>query len=171
MSLFFLVFTFVVLQRLLEVIYARSNEKRMRAQGAIEFGAEHYKWIVLLHVLFFVSLLAEVFYIGMDLAPGWQWFFAGFLIAQLLRVWSLASLGPFWNTKILVLPGASKVKRGPYRWIPHPNYVVVAMEIASLPLIFGAWRTALIFSVANALLLLFIRIPAEEKALERLESQ
>ncbi|MEK4030565.1 isoprenylcysteine carboxylmethyltransferase family protein [Pseudobacillus sp. FSL P4-0506] len=169
MNFFFILFIFVVIQRLLEVIYARSNEKRMRAQGAIEIGADHYKWIVWLHILFFVSWLAEALYLGTELAWGWQWYFTVFLIAQVLRIWSLASLGPFWNTKILVLPGAWRVKRGPYRWISHPNYVVVATEIVTLPLIFGAWRTALIFSVANALLLLFVRIPAEEKALQKLK--
>lgn len=171
MIFFFILFIFVVAQRLLEVVYARSNEKRMRKQGAIEVGADHYKWIVLLHVLFFLSLLAEVLYLGTGLASGWQWFFAIFLIAQVLRVWALSSLGPFWNTKILVLPGASRVRRGPYRWISHPNYVVVAAEIASLPLIFGAWRTAVLFTIANALLLLYVRIPAEERALEKLRRQ
>ncbi|OCA87189.1 isoprenylcysteine carboxyl methyltransferase family protein [Pseudobacillus wudalianchiensis] len=170
MTFFFILFVFVVAQRLLEVVYARSNEKRMREQGAIEVGSDHYKWIVLLHILFFISLLGEVLYLKLGLASGWQWFSIIFLLAQVLRVWSLASLGPFWNTKILVLPGASRVNRGPYRWIPHPNYVVVATEIATFPLIFGAWRTALVFSVANALLLLYVRIPAEEQALQKLKS-
>ncbi|KMY53338.1 hypothetical protein AC623_04475 [Bacillus sp. FJAT-27231] len=170
MTFFFILFVFVVAQRLLEVFYARSNEKRMREQGAIEVGSDHYKWIVLLHILFFISFLGEVLYLKLGLAPGWQWFSIIFLLAQVLRVWSLASLGPFWNTKILVLPGASRVNRGPYRWISHPNYVVVATEIATLPLIFGAWRTALVFSVANALLLLYVRIPAEEQALQKLKS-
>ena len=171
MTFFFILFIFVVAQRLLEVVYARSNEKRMREQGAIEVGADHYKWIVLLHVLFFISLLGEVLYLQTEPAWGWQWFFIIFLIAQVLRIWSLASLGPFWNTKILVLPGASRVSRGPYRWLSHPNYVVVATEIVTFPLIFGAWRTALVFSIANALLLLYVRIPTEEQALQKLKSQ
>ncbi|MDQ0429735.1 methyltransferase [Planomicrobium stackebrandtii] len=170
MTFFYLLIGFVVLQRLLEVVYARFNEKAMRKQGAIEFGAEHYKWIVLLHVLFFVSLIIETWVSGTGLGTGWQIFLVIFAIAQLLRFWALTSLGRFWNTKILILPGADLVKKGPYRWLPHPNYLVVAMEIAALPLIFGAWRTALIFSIANALLLLLVRIPAEEKALQQLES-
>lgn len=169
MTFFYLLVGFVVLQRLLEVAYARSNEKAMKKQGAIEAGAEHYKWIVLLHVLFFMSLFAEVAGLGQKAGRGWMVFLIVFIIAQGLRVWALASLGRFWNTKILVLPGADKVKSGPYRWIPHPNYIVVALELASLPMIFGAWRTALIFSIANALLLLFVRIPAEEKALRVLK--
>jgi methyltransferase len=169
MTFFYVLTGFVVLQRLLEVAYARSNEKRMKKLGAVEAGAEHYKWIVLLHVLFFASLFAEVVVLGGKEWRGWLVFLTVFLIAQVLRVWALASLGRFWNTKILVLPGADKVKSGPYRWIPHPNYVVVALELAALPLIFGAWRTALVFSIANALLLLFVRIPAEEEALRALK--
>lgn len=169
MTFFYALFGFVVLQRLFEVMYARSNEKTMKKQGAIEAGADHYKWIVLLHVLFFISLLVEVVALEGGVGSAWLIFLAIFVAAQILRVWALASLGRFWNTKILVLPGADKVKSGPYRWLPHPNYIVVALEILSLPLIFGAWRTALIFSVANALLLLFVRIPAEEKALRALK--
>ena len=170
MTFFNLLIGFVILQRLLEMVYARFNERAMRKQGAIEVGAEHYKWIVLLHVLFFLSLLVEAWTSGPMLGSGWQVFLVIFAIAQLLRVWALSSLGRFWNTKILILPGAEKVKKGPYRWLPHPNYLVVALEIAALPLIFGAWRTALIFSIANALLLLLVRIPAEEKALQQLQS-
>lgn len=170
MMFFLLLVGFVILQRLLEVLYARFNEKVMKRQGAIEFGAGHYKWIVLLHVLFFLSLLLEVWAIGPEFGTGWQFFLVAFAIAQFLRVWALSSLGRFWNTKILILPGADKVKKGPYRWLPHPNYLVVALEIVSLPLIFGAWRTALIFTIANALLLLLVRIPAEEKALQQLKS-
>lgn len=170
MTFFYLLAGFVVLQRLLEVAYARSNEKAMRRQGAIEVGAGHYKWIVLLHVLFFFSLLLEVWTIEKGLGAGWPVFLVVFSIAQVLRIWTLSSLGRFWNTKILILPGSEKVKKGPYRWLPHPNYLVVALEIAALPLIFGAWRTALIFTIANALLLLLVRIPAEEKALQQLKS-
>lgn len=170
MIFFYILVGFVILQRILEVAYARYNEKSMKKQGAIEAGAEHYKWIVLLHILFFISLIAEVLYLGGGAGAGWIFFLAVFGIAQILRVWALASLGRFWNTKVLVLPGAELVKKGPYRWVPHPNYIVVALEIASLPLIFGAWRTALVFSIANALLLLLVRIPAEEKALQELDS-
>ena len=169
MTFFYLLVGFVILQRLLEVAYARSNERLMKQQGAIEAGAGHYKWIVLLHVLFFVSLIVEVEIWEPSYGRGWLVFLVVFIVAQILRVWALASLGRFWNTKILVLPGAKKVNSGPYRWIPHPNYIVVAMEIAALPMIFGAWRTAIVFSIANALLLLLVRIPAEEKALRELK--
>ncbi|QHJ69394.1 MULTISPECIES: isoprenylcysteine carboxyl methyltransferase family protein [Planococcaceae] len=166
---FYIVFIFVILQRLAEMIYAKSNEKQMKKEGAIESGAAHYKWIVLLHLFFFIALLTEVLYFDLLDNRFWWVFLIVFVVAQILRVWALASLGRFWNTKILVLPGAEKVKKGPYRWLPHPNYIVVALEIASLPMIFGAWRTALVFSAANALLLLLVRIPAEEKALREME--
>ncbi|MGK7378900.1 isoprenylcysteine carboxyl methyltransferase family protein [Planococcus sp. 1R117A] len=169
MTFFYLLVGFVIVQRLLEVMYAKSNERTMKSQGAIEAGADHYKWIVLLHVLFFVSLIAEVLFIQKGLGKAWAAFLVILIIAQILRIWALASLGRFWNTKIIVLPGAEKVKKGPYRWLPHPNYIVVSLEIAALPLIFGAWRTAVVFSIANAFLLLFVRIPAEEKALQELE--
>lgn len=166
---FYSVFFFVILQRLAEMVYAKSNEKWMTKEGAIESGAAHYKWIVLLHLFFFIALLIEVHYFDLLENRFWWIFLIVFVVAQILRVWALASLGRFWNTKILVLSGAEKVKKGPYRWLPHPNYIVVALEIASLPLIFGAWRTALIFSAANALLLLLVRIPAEEEALREME--
>ncbi|AQQ52002.1 isoprenylcysteine carboxyl methyltransferase family protein [Planococcus lenghuensis] len=168
MTFFFILVVIVIAQRLLEVLYARANEKWMKEKGAIEAGASHYKWIVLLHVLFFAALLLEVLWLDTERLPVWQFFLVLFIIAQILRVWALVSLGRFWNTKILVLPGADRVQRGPYRWLPHPNYIVVALEIFSLPLIFGAWRTAVTFTIANALLLLLVRIPAEEKALELL---
>jgi methyltransferase len=169
MTFFYVLVGFVIVQRLLEVMYAKSNEQRMKSQGAIEAGADHYKWIVLLHILFFVFLIAEVLYKQQGLGQAWTVFLAIFIAAQILRVWALASLGRFWNTKIIVLPGAEKVKKGPYRWLPHPNYIVVALEIAALPLIFGAWWTAVIFTAANALLLLLVRIPAEENALRELK--
>ncbi|TAA72587.1 isoprenylcysteine carboxyl methyltransferase family protein [Planococcus salinarum] len=167
---FYILFIFVILQRLAEMAYAKSNEKRMKKEGAIESGAAHYKWIVLLHLLFFIALLIEVLFFELLNNRLWWIFLIIFVIAQILRIWALASLGRFWNTKILILPGAKKVRKGPYRWFPHPNYIVVALEIASLPLIFGAWRTALVFTAANALLLLFVRIPAEEEALRKMES-
>lgn len=113
MTFFYIIVGFVVLQRLLEVAYARSNERFMKKQGAIEAGAAHYKWIVLLHVLFFVSLTVEVFYTGGNLGEAWPIFLLIFILAQILRVWALASLGRFWNTKILVLPGAKKSQKRP----------------------------------------------------------
>ncbi|SDH77923.1 15-methylpalmitoyl-4-hydroxy-2-pyrone 4-O-methyltransferase [Alteribacillus persepolensis] len=169
MTLFLLLVSVVIVQRIAEVIYARRNEKMMKANGAFEAGAEHYKWIVLLHVCFFISLFMENVWREMELIAIWPVFLLLFVIVQMLRVWTLRSLGVYWNTKIIVLPGAEKVRSGPYRYIPHPNYVIVALEIIILPLLFEAFITAILFTVLNALLLLFVRIPAENKALDMLQ--
>ncbi|OLN24259.1 isoprenylcysteine carboxyl methyltransferase [Domibacillus antri] len=162
--LFLIVIIVVCSQRLVELFIAQRNEKWMRRQGAYEAGAEHYPLIVALHIGFFISLAAEVIIIERSLSPWWPILLSLFILAQAGRVWSLVSLGRFWNTKILILPGANVVRRGPYRWIRHPNYLVVATEILILPLLFQAYYTALIFSLLNGIVLV-IRISVEEKAL------
>lgn len=136
----------------------------MLAKGAYEVGASHYPFMILLHVSFFVSLIVEVIYFTGQLTPQYILLFI-FLLLQLLRVWCLASLGPFWNTKIIILPGANVVVKGPYSYIRHPNYLVVCLEIAVIPLMFQAYFTAICFTILN-LIILSIRIPLEEKALK-----
>lgn len=165
--LFLFVFIIVIIQRLVELAVARRNENWMRSQGAIEAGASHYKWMVLMHTAFFVSLLAEVLITGRPLPVYWPILLTVFLLMQILRVWCLSSLGKFWNTKILILPGADVQKRGPYKWIRHPNYVIVTTELLVLPLLFGAYFTAILFFILN-LWMLSVRIPAEEQALREL---
>ncbi|WP_018395372.1 isoprenylcysteine carboxylmethyltransferase family protein [Bacillus sp. 37MA] len=164
MTLFLFVITVVCLQRLVELVVAKRNEKWMRERGAYEVGGGHYPLIVSLHVGFFVSLAAEVILLERSISEWWPVWMSLFLLAQAGRVWSLASLGRFWNTKIIILPGAHVVKRGPYQWIRHPNYTIVAAEILVLPLLFQAYYTAIIFSVLN-MMVLSIRIKVEEKAL------
>lgn len=164
MTLFIIVMAIVCLQRLVELIIAKRNEKWMREQGAYEVGAGHYPLIVSLHIGFFISLAAEVILLERSISEWWPVWMSLFLLAQAGRIWSLASLGRFWNTKIIVLPGANVIKQGPYRWIRHPNYLIVAVEILVLPLLFQAYYTALIFSVLN-MMILSIRIKVEEKAL------
>jgi len=149
----------VALQRLAELAYARRNERRLRAQGASEHGARHYPLLVGLHAAW---LLAIAFAAG-D-APANPALLGLFVLLQLARIWVLASLGPWWTTRVLTLPGAPLVLSGPYRWMRHPNYAVVAAEIAVLPLVFGLWQVALVFSAANAALLA-VRIRIEERAL------
>ncbi len=154
----------VIFQRVVEIIIANRNAKWMINQGGYEVGREHYKYIVLLHTFFFLSLLLEVSvsrpsFTSWVIAP-----FVFFLLAQIGRVWALSSLGSFWNTRIMVLPGAKVIAKGPYRYMRHPNYVIVAMEILLLPLIFQAYWTAFIFSLLNALVLK-VRIKVEEQAL------
>ncbi|PIC69129.1 isoprenylcysteine carboxyl methyltransferase [Sporosarcina sp. P16b] len=162
--LFLFVFIIVVMQRLVELVVANRNEKWIRSKGAIEIGASHYKWMVLMHTAFFISLLIEVLVFDRPLSPFSGAFVAVFLLMQVLRVWCLLSLGKFWNTKILILPGANVRKIGPYRWIRHPNYVIVTTELIVLPLLFSAYFTAGLFLILN-IWMLSVRIPAEERAL------
>lgn len=162
--LFFIILSLVIVQRLLELVIARKNEKRMLAKGAYEVGANHYPYMIALHTGFFISLIIEVVYFERGLSPYFLWLFIIFLAVQALRIWCLASLGPFWNTKIIILPEANVVAKGPYLYIRHPNYVVVCIEIALLPLMFGAYFTAITFTILN-FLMLAVRIPTEERAL------
>ncbi|CAN5695499.1 isoprenylcysteine carboxyl methyltransferase family protein [soil metagenome] len=154
----------VSVQRMLELRLSRRNERRLRARGAVERGREHYPFMVGLHVLWLLSTLIE----GaarkdrIHRLP-----LVSLLAAQPLRYWAILSLGEHWNTRILVIPGERLVSKGPYRYLPHPNYVVVATEILTFPLVFGARLTALVFSVLNAILLA-VRIKEEERALEEL---
>lgn len=161
---FFLLIGFIVLQRMIEVTIAKRNERWAKEQGAVEFGKSHYKYIVLLHILFLMSTVFEVVVFHKQLSPVWGYLFAGFLLAQLLRVWAITSLGYYWNTKILVVPQANIVQKGPYRFIRHPNYLVVMVEFFVIPLMFQAYATACLFSILN-MLILSIRIKEEEKAL------
>jgi methyltransferase len=157
----------VGLQRLLELRLSRRHERLLRARGAVERGREHYSLMITLHVLWLVSTLVEGTLRGPGLAAWWPIPLALFLLVQPLRYWAIVSLGENWNTRILVVPGARLVGRGPYRYLWHPNYVVVAVEIATFPLIFGAWVTALVFSILNAELL-YVRVREENRALAEL---
>ena len=161
---FYFILAFVILQRLVELVIAKKNETSMLAKGAYEIGASHYKYMILLHASFFVSFLVEVVYFKSLLTANY-WLLIVFLVLQLFRVWCLASLGTFWNTKIIILPGANVVVKGPYKFIRHPNYLVVCLEIAVLPLMFEAYVTAICFTILN-LIMLSVRIPIEEKALK-----
>jgi methyltransferase len=155
----------VIMQRIVEVMIANRNARWIKSQGGYEVGKEHYKYIVVLHALFFVSLIIEVTVIDSGFV---FWTVAPliiFLLAQFGRVWALSALGRFWNTRIMILPGAKVVAKGPYRYLRHPNYVIVVTELACLPLIFQAYWTAILFTIMNALVL-SIRIKVEEKALE-----
>ena len=157
----------IAAQRLLELVLARRNERVVRARGAVERGRGHYPFMVALHALWLLSTLVEGWLRGPEPPAWWPVALVFFLLVQPLRYWAIFSLGPFWNTKILVVPGASPVRGGPYRFLSHPNYVVVAAEILTFPLIFGAWVTAVVFSLLNAGLL-FVRIREEDRALREL---
>lgn len=154
----------VAAQRLIELRLSKSNERRLRSRGAVEHGRGHYPFMVALHSLWLASMLLEGLLRGPG-PPSW-WFvpFAVFLAVQPLRYWAILSLGDRWNTKIFVVPSERLVRRGPYRYLAHPNYVVVVVEILCLPLVFGAWTTALVFTVLNSALL-FVRVRSEGRAI------
>ena len=153
------VLAFVTLQRLGELVLANRHTRALRAQGAYEIGAGHYPLIVATHA----AWLAGLWWLGWD-RPVDLRLLALFALLQLARVWVIASLGRRWTTRILVLPGAPLVARGPYRFMSHPNYAVVAGEIAVLPLAFGLPGFAVVFSLINAAVLT-IRIRCEARAL------
>lgn len=163
--LFVMVFTIICIQRLVELRIAKGNERYMKKHGAIEFGQSHYPFIVILHILFLGSLLTEYILKDKPPSPLWISLIGLFLLLQIGRIWAIKSLGPYWNTKIIVLPNAHLVKKGPYKWIPHPNYLIVALEFAVIPLIFQAYFTAILFTILN-MIMMFVRIPAEEAALK-----
>ena len=150
----------VLLQRLAELWIARRNTERLLSEGAVEIGAEHYPYFVVLHA----TWLAVLVLLTPDHAEAdWNWLTL-YLLLQVARLWVMLSLGRFWTTRILTLPGAKLVQRGPYRYIRHPNYLVVAGEIAVLPLVFGHWGMAALFTVLNGVLL-SVRIRLENEAL------
>jgi methyltransferase len=157
----------VAVQRLLELSYSRRNERRLRARGAVERGSGHYPVIVAIHALWLVSTLVEGLLRGPEPPEWWPLPLAAFLLVQPLRYWAIFSLGVNWNTRVLVVPGGKLVKTGPYRYFPHPNYIVVAVEVLTFPLIFGAWITAVVFSLLNAAML-YVRIQTENRALREL---
>lgn len=161
---FTILLAILIVQRITELWIARKNESWMKEQGAYEVGKSHYKYIVLVHLMFFVSLLLEVQYTERGMPQWWMFPFVFFIVTQILRVWSIASLGRYWNTRIIILPGINVVSKGPYRFLRHPNYLIVAAEILVIPLIFQAYFTAIFFTILNAIVL-SIRIPIEEKAL------
>lgn len=165
MAFFWCVLGIILLQRISELFLAARNARIVRSMGGYEVGAEHYGYIVAMHVLFFLSLILEVtMFLPVYLPAWWMLSFSVFLGAQALRYWCMWSLGSRWNTRILIVPGSAPVSRGPYRFLRHPNYLVVALELFTLPLTFGAVYTAFTFTLLNAWLLLGIRIPLENSA-------
>jgi methyltransferase len=154
-----IILALVTLQRLAELAIARRNTEALIARGGYEVSPGHYPLIVAVHAFW----LAALWWLALGRPINWP-LIGLFLLLQLARLWVLATLGERWTTRIIILPGAPLVTGGPFRFLRHPNYAVVAAEIAVLPLAFGLWETALAFSVANAVVLT-IRIRAEEKAL------
>jgi methyltransferase len=166
--MFTVLITFLVAQRLSELAVSRRNRQWAMSRGGIEAGRGQYPVVVALHALFFLSLVAEHRFLPRDWSPIWPFWLGVLIVSQLLRAWSMLSLGRYWNSRVIVIPGERPVLKGPYRFIRHPNYVAVVVEILAIPTLCGAYLTAAVFSVLNALVL-FWRIREEERALDLME--
>jgi methyltransferase len=160
MSVLWIVLALVALQRFAELLYSARNTRRLLERGGLEIGRVQYPFFVLLHGGWLASM---ALLIPASRAPNW-WLLGLYALLQPLRVWIIASLGEYWTTRIITLPGAPLARRGAYRFFRHPNYIVVCAEIAILPLAFGAVEIAIVFSILNAALLSW-RIRVEERAL------
>jgi methyltransferase len=164
-SVLYAVLALVILERVAELAFATLNTSRLREAGAIEFDARGYPWLVVLHGAWLGSLFVLV---PADAAPSWP-LLALYAALQLGRLWVIATLGRRWTTRVIVSPGATLIKRGPYRYLRHPNYAIVAGEIAVLPLAFGAVWIAVVFSALN-LVLILRRMRVEGRALTLMSS-
>ena len=155
----------LVVERLLELVLSARNARRVLALGGKEVGQRHFRVMTVLHTAFLVSCVAEVVLLQRAFPGivGWA-ALAIALLAQGIRYWAILTLGHRWNTRIIFLPGAEPVTTGPYRFMRHPNYLAVILELFAVPLIHGAYLTSIAFTAANAAMLL-VRIRAEEKAL------
>ena len=152
----------LIAQRFSELYISARNESHLRKQGGLEYGQSHYPYMVAMHTLFFISMIAEFVFL-----PGnheISYFILVILMALLaLKFWIISVLGSFWTTKIIRVPGSTPVAKGPYRYFKHPNYAEVVLEIAAIPLVFHLVYTAILFSLLNAAIL-YVRISAENKA-------
>ena len=164
-GLFTLLIAAVALERLVELVISRRHEESLRARGAVEAGAGHYPVMVAVHAALLVAAPAEVWLLDRPFVPWLGWPMLALVAATMaLRYWVIATLGERWATRVLVLPGAPLVAAGPYRFLRHPNYLAVAIEVVALPLVHTAWLTALVCGAANGAILAW-RIRVEDAAL------
>ena len=170
MNPFWIFLTFLLVQRVSELLLAKRNERVARVKGAVEYDEKGYKVIVLMHIFFFISLISEYILLARTLSNFWVPLLILFIIAQILRYWAISTLGYYWNTKILVTPNTSPIRTGPYKYLNHPNYLSVILEIAVIPLIFSCYITSMIFTLLN-LVLLKRRMRIEEQALSTMKSR
>lgn len=166
-ALFTVLVAAVAVERLVELGISRRNRSILLRRGGSELGAGHYPWMVAVHAGLLISAPAEVWLFDRPFVPGLA-LAAGlvFALATALRWWVIATLGRRWTTRIVVLPGAPLVRSGPFRWLRHPNYLAVALEVPALPLVHSAWLTASVFGLAD-LAVLAVRIREENRALHR----
>ncbi|WP_309134324.1 isoprenylcysteine carboxyl methyltransferase family protein [Cellulomonas sp.] len=166
LTLYVVVVALTAVERLAELVVSSRNARWSFERGGVESGRGHFPAMVALHTGLLVACVVEVLVADRPFLPWLGWPALALVVAsQALRWWCIATLGPRWNTRVIVVPGLPLVARGPYRWFRHPNYVAVVVEGIALPLVHTAWVTALAFTVLNAVLLLRFRIPAEERAL------
>ena len=164
--LFDLLVAATALERLAELVVSARHARWSFGRGGVESGRGHFPAMVALHTGLLVACVVEVHVADRPFVPLLGWVaLVGVLLSQALRWWCIRTLGPRWNTRVIVVPGLPLVQDGPYRWFNHPNYVAVVIEGLALPLVHTAWVTAAAFTVLNAVLLLRFRIPAEERAL------
>lgn len=161
---FILFISFLIFLRIEELLLSNRNGKWLRENGAVEYGSKHYPFIVALHVLFFLSLIFE-YTVQQNHSFSILLLFFYFLLLA-FKIWIIASLGKFWNTRIFRVLTMPLVKRGPYKYFKHPNYAVVIAEIAVIPMIFNLYITAIVFTLLN-LVVLFVRIKEENKVLQQ----
>lgn len=166
LTLYLVVVGLTAVERLAELVVSTRNARWSFARGGVESGRGHFPAMVALHTALLVACVVEVLVADRPFLPWLGWPALALVVAsQGLRWWCIATLGPRWNTRVIVVPDVPLVDRGPYRWLRHPNYVAVVVEGIALPLVHTAWVTALVFTLLNAVLLARYRIPAEERAL------
>ncbi|ADG74063.1 Isoprenylcysteine carboxyl methyltransferase [Cellulomonas flavigena DSM 20109] len=166
LPLYLTVVALTAVERLAELVVSARNARWSFARGGVETGRGHFPAMVALHTALLVACVVEVVVADRPFLPWLGWPALALVVAsQALRWWCIGTLGPRWNTRVIVVPDLPLVGGGPYRWLRHPNYVAVVLEGIALPLVHTAWVTALAFTVLNAVLLLRFRIPAEERAL------
>jgi len=168
-ALFLLIVGLTAFERIVELRLGSRNRRWSMERGGIEFGQRHWPWMVTLHTGFLLSMVAEVLLLPTDpIAALTVLMLVMALASQGLRWWCIRSLGPRWNPRVIIVPGTAVVRQGPYRWFKHPNYIAVAVEGIALPMIHHCWRTALGFTLFNAILMV-VRIRCENTALEQLD--
>ena len=153
-------------QRLGELYLTARNLPYIRSRGGVEYGRSHFPLIVAVHVLFPILFVIELTHHDTRPSPIWVFWLFLFVAAQVLRYAAILALGQRWSTRVFVIPNMPPVRTGPYRWLRHPNYVAVVLELIAAPMLFGAWRTAIVIGVLNAIALA-VRIRCENDALQR----
>lgn len=168
MMYFWLLVAILFIERFFELYVSNRNGKTLAALGAKEYGSSHFKYIVLLHIIWGVSGIWEVWVRGYELSQYWPLWLSLLIMAEILRYWSIICLGHCWSVRIMVISGALKVKKGPYRILRHPIYIALLIDMFSASMLYKAWITAVIVTILNLIVIGLLRIPTENRALEQM---